>query len=379
MNSTPTRRPPAVLIVEDETIVAWELERCVREFGYRVSGVADSAEEALRCVEKEVPDLALMDIRLNGPIDGIEVAATLRARFGVASIFLTANSDQGTSDRAQPTLPSGYLTKPFKPQDLKRTLELALYRHRIEREREVSARMGSLKALAGGVAHEVNNPLMAITGNLSYLQASVAELERNGGQGSPEVSELRAALAEALTGATRISAVVQDLTTFAGGQRGAGAEEADVASALAWAARATEAVWSPRAQLHTTVEPGLVAPLDQKALGQILVELLSNGAQAISPSAPGPHLLEVKAWAGDDGTVFLEVRDSGSGVSLQDQSRAFEPYFTTQAMGSGRGLGLSLCRGLVDAVGGEIRFERQPTRGGACVLVKLPRRPVTPP
>jgi len=124
---------PRILIVEDEGVVAWDMERSLRD-AYDVTGVAGTAEEALDRAARDTPDLVLMDIRIRGDVDGISAAELLRARHGVPVVYLTAHGDADTMERARRTDPYGYLLKPFKRPDLLSAVSIALYRHRMERE-----------------------------------------------------------------------------------------------------------------------------------------------------------------------------------------------------------------------------------------------------
>ncbi len=126
----PTRR---LVIVEDEAILALDIERHLTSLGFDVRGVAADAETAVRLVERENPDLVLMDIHLQGSRDGVETAALLRERFDVPVVYLTAHSDPKTMERAQATEPMGYLLKPFKKPDLQNVVTIALARSANER------------------------------------------------------------------------------------------------------------------------------------------------------------------------------------------------------------------------------------------------------
>lgn len=122
--------PPSttILIVEDDMIVGTHISMVLVEAGYEVSGVIPSAEAALRHLEVEEADLVLMDINLKGKMDGIEAAQHIYERHGLPVIFLTANSDAGTFQRAKQALPYAFLNKPFQPEALLQAIELAAYR-----------------------------------------------------------------------------------------------------------------------------------------------------------------------------------------------------------------------------------------------------------
>jgi len=122
-----------ILIVEDEQITAEDLAEVLKGLGYEVSAVVASGVEAIREVEKSPPDLVLMDIRIKGDMDGAETARTLRERFDVPVVYLTAHADRDTLERAKHSRPMGYIVKPFHESELHASLEIALSKHRHDR------------------------------------------------------------------------------------------------------------------------------------------------------------------------------------------------------------------------------------------------------
>src|SRR5579862_5386950 len=126
---------PKILVVEDELITAQHLKQSLTRLGYRVVGVASSGAAALEAAAREMPDLNLADIRLQGDIDGIEVAAQFQRRWGIPTIFLTALADSETLKRAQVIEPYGYLVKPFSSDDLHAAIEIGLYRKALVNQR----------------------------------------------------------------------------------------------------------------------------------------------------------------------------------------------------------------------------------------------------
>jgi diguanylate cyclase (GGDEF)-like protein/PAS domain S-box-containing protein len=122
----------SIVIVEDESVVALDLSSCLKELGYRVQGTASSAEEALALVEAHRPDLVLMDIRLEGEVDGIAAASEVHARFRTPVVYLTAYAEEGTVARAEATHPYGYLLKPIDARSLEVTVRMALARRQAE-------------------------------------------------------------------------------------------------------------------------------------------------------------------------------------------------------------------------------------------------------
>ncbi len=116
----------SILIVEDEALIASYIKEVLGELGFLVAGVAASGREALSLAAESRPALALVDIRLTGPIDGIELACRLRQEFDVPSIFLSGLIDAETAERAQVARPLGFLPKPFRPSQVFNAIQRAL-------------------------------------------------------------------------------------------------------------------------------------------------------------------------------------------------------------------------------------------------------------
>jgi len=124
---------PKILIVEDENIVAKDLQKRLMNLGYDIVGIVSTGEEAVKKAIATLPDLVLMDVRLKGEMDGIEAASALRFQYGIAVVYLSAYADNDTLKRASKTEPFGYILKPFEERELHTTIEMALYRRELER------------------------------------------------------------------------------------------------------------------------------------------------------------------------------------------------------------------------------------------------------
>lgn len=124
---------PKILIVEDENIVAKDLQKRLVNLGYDIVGIAATGEEAVKKAVATLPDLVLMDVRLKGEMSGIEAGSTLRFQYGIAIVYLSAYADNDTLKRASKTEPFGYILKPFEERELHTTIEMALYRKELER------------------------------------------------------------------------------------------------------------------------------------------------------------------------------------------------------------------------------------------------------
>jgi diguanylate cyclase (GGDEF)-like protein/PAS domain S-box-containing protein len=200
-------------VVEDEAIIAMDIERSLMQIGYTVS-VAHSGPEAIACAETTRPDLALMDIMLADGPDGIETAEYLRARFGVPSIYLTANGDDEIIERAKRTQPAGYLLKPFRERELHTTIQMAITRISLERE------MRQRDQWRAVVLHSMRDPVITVAKDRTVLFMNQAAEEMVGcapdaaaGQDCakllPVPQSKRAELARRLTQAVEEGVVVE--------------------------------------------------------------------------------------------------------------------------------------------------------------------------
>jgi diguanylate cyclase (GGDEF)-like protein/PAS domain S-box-containing protein len=159
-----------ILIVEDEKIIALDLQRRLERFGFSVVGMAASGPEAVDLAKDREPDIILMDIRLEGEMDGIEASKQIRAKFAIPVIFLTAYTDEKTLDRAKEVEPFGYILKPFKERELYTTIDIALYKHSIDKKLRKQERLFS------AMLHSINDGIIATDTEMTVsFMNSVAE------------------------------------------------------------------------------------------------------------------------------------------------------------------------------------------------------------
>ena len=127
-----------ILIVEDERIIALDLKRRLEKFGYTVTDIVSTGLDAIKTAELQSPDIIIMDIMLSGDMDGISAAGQIKERFEIPIIFLTAFSDNNTLERAKFVEPYGYILKPFKEKELHTTIDIAIYKYRMEKKLKTS-------------------------------------------------------------------------------------------------------------------------------------------------------------------------------------------------------------------------------------------------
>ncbi len=161
-----------IMIVEDEQIVAKHIKNHLAKGGYNLFEIVTTGEEAVERATETQPDLILMDIRLAGEMDGIQAAAKIRAHFNIPIIYLTAFADSETLERSRSTEPFGYLLKPFEAKVLYSTIEVALYKHRMEKKlKESEARFRTLAEAAPVGIFQTD-----VNGNCIYVNEKWCEM-----------------------------------------------------------------------------------------------------------------------------------------------------------------------------------------------------------
>ncbi|NNF01221.1 MAG: response regulator [Bacteroidia bacterium] len=163
-----------ILVVEDESIVAKDIQNTLVNLGYEVPATASSAETAFERLGEFRPDLVFLDIRLKGDIDGIQIAEKIKAEYRIPVIFLTSYVDKATLERAKITEPYGYLVKPFNESDLQTTVEMALYKFQKDSEVKDSGTVLAETLLT------VDEPVFITDKdwNLSFMNAKAEELTK---------------------------------------------------------------------------------------------------------------------------------------------------------------------------------------------------------
>lgn len=166
----------SVLVVEDESIVAKDIQNSLKKLGYTVPSVENTGEDAIDAAGQYKPDLILMDIMLKGEISGIEAAEQIRTRYRIPVIFLTAYADESTLSKAKVTEPYGYIIKPFKEIDLHTSIEMALYKHgkeqEVRKERDLYSSIVLDKASEDCIFVKSNSRLVKVkTHEIYYVEA----------------------------------------------------------------------------------------------------------------------------------------------------------------------------------------------------------------
>jgi len=244
---------------------------------------------------------------------------------------------------------------------------------------EGNSRLAVLGTLAAGAAHEINNPLTFITANLGFVSEELDRLRPQLPAEQDCLDEMIEAIQEAQEGADRVRTIVSGLRAFS---RPANESRVavDVMRAIETALHFARNDLRHRATVTTFLHEVPRVLAFPHSLEQVFLNLLVNASLAIPEGHAQDNEISVSLYPGAAGEVIAEVRDTGTGITPEVQTRLFEPFFTTRSVGAGTGLGLSICHGIVTSLGGRIEVES--TLGaGSLFRVVLPAatQPATEP
>jgi two-component system sensor kinase FixL len=228
------------------------------------------------------------------------------------------------------------------------------------------ARVNELGEMAAAVAHEINQPLTAITNYLNAGRMSAREST------SEALARARQAMALAAEQGIRAGAIIRGLRAFA--RKSDGVRRTESADALVEAAMALALLGTEAAGIGVERElaaGGAMVEVDPVQIQQVLVNLLRNAVDALVANPPGvERRLTIATGLAEEGLVFFRIADTGAGIAPALRDRLFQPFVTSKM--KGMGMGLSVCARIVEAHGGSIRVESAPG-AGAAFTVRLPR------
>jgi len=376
-----------ILITEDDNVSALLLKKALEKNGHHIIGMADSGEEALEILEHTKADIVMMDINLAGKLDGIKTTEIINEKFDIPVVYLTASSDSETLQKVAGTNPSAYVIKPFNIRELNMVLELATFQDRKEKElqnlnneleEKVKQRTADLneankelqKALekerelselksriVQNVSHGFKTPLTSILSSAQLLKLYAekehplkVKIVKHAGKIENSARNLNGLLTSILffgkADAEKMNYKPTKIYTSAFFK-----EVVDVVSAGI----------DNEVTIKTNFEklPKIIIS-DTECLYQIFENLLSN---ATKYSKTGGEV-EFRVWFEEE-TLHSTIKDSGIGVSKQEQDQIFERFFRAKNVGiiEGSGLGLSIVKKCVDLTGGKISFESEPKKG----------------
>lgn len=351
----------SLLIVEDEQIVALDLQICLVKQGYQVLATAANARDALILTHDLQPDLVLMDVKISGPMDGIE-AGKLIGEMGIPVIYLTAFSDTATVKRAAESMPYGFLGKPFQTPQVAAGIEVAIYRSRLERQlrEDKELLITEQDQLLTLLTHEIRTPLSTIgaaTESLRILDPDANQPDRR--RRYERITEAMRQADKMLNIATRrdylehINQAPESIDLVALTREVMGGQPDEL---------------NARIVLEVTI--GCLPVKGYPMLVRVILNALLDNALKYSPDS-SPVTIEIGESA-IHRTIHWTIQDQGPGIPGAIQEKIFEKFFRADSATSipGLGMGLAVSRQVADRMGGSVTLQDSPT--GARFAVTLP-------
>jgi two-component system cell cycle sensor histidine kinase/response regulator CckA len=370
MTKTPTSAatPRRILLVEDDRELREALIEVLESANHVVVGAGDGSE-ALAQMRASRPDVVVLDLMM--PVmDGWQFRVEQKRDPSLAGIPIVAIS-ASTSPMAAAVDADVYLRKPVDKKTLLGAIDDVLALRERLREPAMlaqSERMAALGTLAGGVAHEINNPLTYVLLHLTQAMRLLATI--SGGPNQATVEKLEMLVRGALEGGERIRAITSGIRAFTRIEDRTRAP-VDVHGVVESAITLVPADLKRRAKLNKQFGVPPIVLANEGALAQVFLNLVTNAFQAIPDDGADSHEVTIRTGSDRAGRAFVEVTDDGEGVPEHLTGRIFEPFFSTRAVGQGMGLGLSMSHGIVASLGGDLVLQKREERG-ATFRVTLP-------
>ena len=409
--------PEKILIVDDSAVVRRSLSKALS--ADHECFVAASVLEAFDLLKNVEFALVITDIIMPG-LSGTELLRKVISSFPQTAVIVVSGVDR--PQRALDAIRLGafdYLIKPYDNDVLQLTVNRALERRsllidakryksdlearneelirgkqhlqRLQAQIVQNEKMASIGQLAAGIAHELNNPVGFLYGNLDLLESCVNDLTKvvrfyDSAKLTPEdaaaaaalrkdlgyertITDLDSIISDCREGAERVRDIVQNLRTFSRLDE-AELKRTDIHEGLDSTIRILSRYFSV-GNIQLLREYGDLPLVEAFAakLNQVWMNLLANAAQAIGSSN---GIVTIKTCSEED-RVFVSVSDTGCGIDPTALGRIFDPFFTTKSVGDGTGLGLSISFGIIEDHGGAIHVESEPGKG-TTFTVELPHR-----
>ncbi len=374
-----------ILIVEDEIIPAKDIQTCLRNLGYTVSGITSSGEEAIQKASEVCPDIVLMDIKLKGDMDGIEAARQIKDSFNIPVVYLTAHADDATLERAKITEPYGYILKPFEERDMHINIEIALYKHKMETERkqllsEFKRKSKELELVVYITSHDLRSPLVNIKGYSEELEQTFDDV-CSVLNSSDSITDVRYKLASTLkkditeslkyilTSTSRMDSKINGMLKVSRvGSAEITIKRIDMNKLMSGVVDVFKhKVKDTEVSLHIEELPPCMG--DDVQINQVFSNLLDNALKYLDPGRHG--IIKISGRKEDKRSIYC-VEDNAIGIATDHQDSIFEIFNRINPDDNvGEGLGLTIIRKILDRNGGAIRLESQPGKGSK-FYVSLP-------
>ena len=364
----------SVLILDDDEPVRQILELVVESAGAASYG-ASTVAEAMALATGRTFTCALIDKNL-GQDSGLEFLQWLRERQPECDcIVITGYGNLGSVVIALRLGAVDYIEKPIDLDTIMNRLIRLFERRVLLRDRDLlrtqliqADRLAALGTLAAGVVHEINNPLTYVLANIEFLKETIARLRADPSCLASSLADLDQFTATIAHGTDQMASVARHVRTFAR-RESATRSRTHLAPLLESTLQMTRLVVRQRAKVTCAFHDAPDVDAHENQLAQVFLNLIVNASQAIAEGAASQNEISVRLSTGADGSAVVEISDTGSGMSPQVMSRLFEPYFTTKPAGVGTGIGLTICRSIVEDHGGRIEVKSTAGKGSTFTVI----------
>jgi signal transduction histidine kinase len=358
-----------VVIVEDERLVAQDIAQILRDEGYSICAIASDGTNAIKAILEFLPDLVLLDIRIKGEIDGIDVAKFIQSYCNTPIVYLSAFSDSETLKRAQLTNPMGYVVKPFRSEQLLTTITIALATHNSQQKEDQESRIkGKFLSI---IRDELRNPLNAILGFSECLKQEML--------GSVNIEQLEALKAINSSGSHLLKLInnIIDLSMLEAGQFNLQLGLMSISSTCHVALKQIQKdAIKKKINLEAKIEDELpLMLLDERRIFKVLVNLLENAIK-FTPENGHIALEMIREYKTEQKSLIrITITDTGIGISPEALNQLFQPFrqndtSLTRKHG-GMGIGLAFVKRIVELHGGRIEVTSE-LAVGSCFTIYLP-------
>lgn len=358
-----------MVIVEDERLVAQDIAQILRDEGYSICAIASDGAKAIKKILEFSPDLVLLDIRIKGEIDGIDVAKFIQSYIDIPIVYLSAFSDSETLKRAQLTNPMGYVVKPFRREQLLTTIMIALTTHGSkQKENQESLLKNKFLSI---IRDEIRNPLNAILGFSECLKKEML--------GSINVEQLEALQAINSSGNNLLKLInnIIDLSMLEAGQFNLqlGLMSIDSTCQVVIEQTKKDAI-KKNINLEVKIQEDLpFLLLDERRIFKALVNLLENAIKFTPENGHVTLEMTHEYQIGRKSLIRIVITDTGIGISPDNLNQVFEPFSQVDTSlirrHGGMGMGLAFVKQIVELHGGKIEVISE-LGVGSCFIVYLP-------
>jgi signal transduction histidine kinase len=371
-------RPHTCLVVDDTPDVIRLVGMALQQ-DFKVFSASDGLQ-GLEMARTELPSLVVTDLMMPA-MDGLELTRKLRedpATRHIPIIMLTARGELEDRVAGIDTGVNTYLAKPFSPRELLSAARALVKTQAAQADILLTQRMDSLESIAGGLAHEINNPLNYVKNALARVRMdALALIEMSRKPKDAESAEHMARMEKRMrelfdvaeSGIRRITRTVELMGSYSKAGYARQLRPHDAFEAVRDVVGIVLPATGRKVQVDLRFEGDGRVECVPEEFNQVLTNLVQNAIEA-SPE-DGTGRVEVHG-RGDDGRLVLSVKDNGHGIKAEDRARLFTPFFTTKGPGRGMGMGLTIAWRVLQSLGGSLDIESSPGQG-ACFTIRVPR------